>query len=265
MFQNAHTAGKIASLMVFLAVSACDDSTSPGPNVPLTLSIALEQNAPAAVGDFGSGVLAGDIMQEDGSHTLVISRAAMVLKEVELQLVSAPDCLDGEGPAGEEFEDDCEEIEVGPFLIEFPLDGSVSTAISVDVPPGAYDEVEFEVHTPDDDTPADLDFLLAYPEFKGVSIRVEGTFDGEDFIFLQDLDAEQEMALVPPLEVTDGGGPVNLTLTIDLRSWFLDGDGGLIDPRDANKGGIFEDAVEENIEASIDVFEDDDRDGEDDD
>lgn len=263
MFKDAHAIRRIASVALFLAISACDDSTSPASNVPLTLSVALEQTAPAAVSDFESFALAGDITQDDGSHTVVISRAAVVLRDVEAQRVSAPDCSDGSG--GEGSDDDCEEIEVGPFLIELPLDGSVTTVISVDLPPDAYDEVEFDIHTPDDDNPSDLEFLATYPEFKGVSVRVEGTFDGEDFLFLQDLNAEQEIALSPPLEVGEGGGPVNLTLTIDLRSWFVNGDGTLIDPREANKGGDFEEPVEANIEASIDLFEDDDRDGEDDD
>jgi hypothetical protein len=37
-----------------------------------------------------------------------------------------------------------------------------------------------------------------------------------------------------------------------------------VNPATANEGGVNEDLVEENIENSIDAFEDDDRDGDDD-
>jgi hypothetical protein len=49
-----------------------------------------------------------------------------------------------------------------------------------------------------------------------------------------------------------------------VDSWFRRGDGSLVDPATANKGGANEDLVEENIERSIEGFEDDDRDGRDD-
>jgi hypothetical protein len=43
--------------------------------------------------------------------------------------------------------------------------------------------------------------------------------------------------------------------------WFSDGSGGTLDPRDPADA----DQIEANIIASIEVFEDDDEDGEDDD
>lgn len=260
MFQNAYSRLGIASIIGVLALFGCDDSTSPSGLGPVTLSVALAQSGAAGVSAFESGGFAADITQDDGEHSLVISRVALVLREVELERVSAEDC-----PDGVPDDDQCEEFEAGPFLLELPLDGGVTAMVSVDADPDFYDEVEFEIHKPEDESADDLAFLGAHPDFDGVSIRVEGTFDGEDFVFLQDLDAEQEMPLVPPLEVVAGAGPVNLTLTIDVRSWFVDGTGSLIDPREANAGGAFEELVEGNIEASIDLFEDEDRDGRDDD
>jgi hypothetical protein len=260
MFKTANSRSKIASLSVLLALVACDDGVSPASSVGVQLSVAVDRSAPAGVSDFATGGFAADITESDGTHTLVVTRVAMVLREVELERLSTSDC-----PDGVEDDDACEEFEAGPFLIELPLDGSVTTMVSVDADPDVYDEVEFEIHKPEDDSADDLAFLGTYPEFAGVSIRVEGTYDGEPFVFLQDMDAEQEMPLIPPLEVVEGAGPINLTLTLDVSSWFRNGSGDLIDPSEANKGGAFEDLVEANIEASIDLFEDDDRDGEDDD
>lgn len=108
--------------------------------------------------------------------------------------------------------------------------------------------------------------MLEHSDFKGVSIRVDGTFNGGLFVFLQDLNEDQEMNLNPPLKVPgeDGSGSINLTLSVDVATWFVNTDGSLIDPEAANKGNEFESVVEDNIENSIDVFEDDDRDGDDD-
>jgi hypothetical protein len=51
-----------------------------------------------------------------------------------------------------------------------------------------------------------------------------------------------------------------VTLRVDLAVWFLNG-GELINPVQALKGGTFEGLVKDNIEASFDVFQDDDHDG----
>ncbi len=68
-----------------------------------------------------------------------------------------------------------------------------------------------------------------------------------------------------PLVVEEGAQPTNVTLLIDVTTWFVALDGSLIDPRTAGNGGPNEGLVEDNIRASIDGFEDEDEDGEDDD
>lgn len=68
----------------------------------------------------------------------------------------------------------------------------------------------------------------------------------------------------PPLTVTETTG-ANVTLFADLRAWFLNqAADGFIDPETANQGGAFEGEVKSNIETSINAFEDEDQDGEDD-
>jgi hypothetical protein len=194
------------------------------------------------------------------SAALVITRAAMVLREVEIKLQDDDGCDDSSSGS-----DDCEKFEAGPFLLELPLDGSMEQVAELaDVPAGVYDELEFDIHKPEDDTGADLEFLRQHPEFKRVSIRVEGEFNGEDFVYLTDLNEEQEVDLIPPLVVDGSSSSTNVTLVVDVDTWFRRGDGSLVDPGTANKGGANEDLVEENIERSIEGFEDDDRDGRDD-
>ena len=251
----------IVAALFGLGLSACDSSTAPGDATAVRLWVASGQGIPAGAADRGIALAgAADIVLQDDNHTLEITSVQIVLREIELERLSDDDCDDLPGA-----DDDCEEFEIGPMLLDLPLDGSVKQVVEAQIPADVYDEIEFEIHKPDDDTPEDLAFLTANPTFKGVSIRVMGTFDGEDFVFEQDMDVEQEIDLVPPLTVAEGSGPIELTLELDVTTWFVRGNGTLIDPQTANKGGPNEDIVEDNIERSIEVFEDDDLDGDRDD
>jgi len=255
----------LAALLPLAAACSDDASTSPmgpgsggGETGSVTLSLAVA--APAAASALLASPALFDIVLNDGASELVMTRVAMVLREIELERQFDDDCDDHVSGS----DDDCEEFSTGPMILELPLDGSVDQVLSISgVPADTYDEVEFEIHKPEDDSAEDIAFLQANPDFRRVSIRVEGTFDGAPFVYTTDLNEEQEHALVPPLVVTDGSAPVNVTLSVDVGGWFLVG-GTLVDPRSANEGGPNESAVEDNIERSIDLFEDDDRDGDDD-
>lgn len=242
-----------------VALGACDDATGPHNGVPLSLSVAVAPGATAAATIAGAVPVARAETFTDGTNELIVDYAALVVREIELERLLDDDCDLLEGS-----DDECEEFEVGPFLLELPLDGTVDQVFTIEVRPDTYDELEFEIHKPGDDTPEERDFVLANPDFDDVSIRVEGTWNGTAFVFLQDLNAEQEIEFASPLVVAEGAAPLNVTLSLDISGWFKNGSGGLIDPATANKGGENEDVVEANIERSIEIFEDDDRDGEDD-
>jgi hypothetical protein len=195
----------------------------------------------------------------DGTNTLVISQVEMVVEELEIErvegTVTCADDVSGDS-------DDCEELELEAFLLDLPLSPGATQVISVPVDTGSYDEFEITVHKPeaggDDDA-----FLAAHPDFEGVSIRVQGTWNGTPFTYETDLDAEQEIDLVPPLVVTEAGS-TDFTLFIDLATWFRAGDSSLIDPSSANVGQPNEGVVKENIKNSFEAFEDEDHDGSDD-
>jgi hypothetical protein len=264
--------GKVGAALVTaigLLSAGCSDNgvTSPDLRDPSgSASLALSVVVPTAGGDQGSQGAIGpvfDLMLGDGANELVIDYAAVVLREVELKRDDASGCDDSSNGFDD---DDCEEIEFGPMLLELPLDGAVEQVLTVDgVPAGVYDELEFKIHKPDDDTAEDRAFLEQFPQFRRVSIWVEGTFNGSPFVYLTDLNEEQEIDLIPPLVLTDALSAANVTLSLDMGSWFRAADGTLIDPATANEDGVNEELVEANIEASIEGFEDDDRDGFDDD
>jgi hypothetical protein len=234
-------------------LAACSDSSGPasaGRQVSFHLATTSGAAAPVRGAALAEEILAA------GSDTIVVTSVQMVLREIELKRSGATACDTAQ------VEDDCEELEIGPVLLDLPLGAGASRQFTVPIDTGSYDKIEFEVHKPTlGDDPA---FVAANPSFDGVSIRMTGTYNGTPFSYASDLDVEQERAFSPPLVVTDLAG-ANVTLFVDLQAWFLNQAGdGFISPEDANKGGPFEGEVKSNIETSLNAFEDDDHDGEDD-
>ena len=252
--------------LVIFAAAACSDSTTGA--VSLALTTARPLGTPLAAAPMGISpapqvTTAGDsTVITLGNDSIILRSIEVVLREIELKRVEADSCdsvMDN---------DDCEEFEVGPVLVALPLGtAATATVITVNAAPGMYDELEFEIHKPGDSDNAA--FIAAHPDFDGVSIRVTGTYSQagtrSEFTFTSDLNAEQEMDLVPPITVSEGVG-TNVTLRVDVSTWFLNAGGtALVDPASANKGQPNEGVVKDRIEASIDAFRDDDHDGHDDD
>jgi hypothetical protein len=200
--------------------------------------------------------LAGQEVLVAGSDTIVVTSVQMVMREIELERVGVTVC---DSTASD---DDCEEFEVGPELFDLPLGNGAQRAVTVAIDTGSYDEIEFEIHKPESSD--DAGFIALHPEFDGVSIKMTGTWNGTTFTYTSDLNVEQEYSFVPPL-VVGSSTTVGVTMFVDLQTWFLNQAGdGFLDPASANKGGQNEGEVKSNIEASIDAFEDDDRDGQED-
>jgi hypothetical protein len=246
------TTGAIAAA-AFLA--ACSDSSGPasaGRQVSLQLATQPAGPAPAP----GMASIAGEEVLAAGGDTIVVTGVQLVLREIELKRTGGLACDTAL------VDDDCEELELGPVLLDLPLGAGAQRQFTVAIDTGSYDKIEFEIHKPTlGDDPA---FVAANPTFDGVSIVMTGTFNGTPFSYASDLDVEQEYAFNPSLIVTETSG-ANVTLFVDLHSWFLNQTAdGFIDPATANKGGQNEGEVKSNIETSLNAFEDDDHDGEDD-
>jgi len=238
-------------ITALLALAACDNGTAPGAGTSVSLTLATNAPAGAAAAP-GLAAAPARATITDGTNTLVITSARVVLREIEIEPVEAQDCNVEPRPAG------CEEFEIGPVLLNLPVDGSTSQEVTIDVPAGSYDEVEFDIHVPSD---ADTAFLAANPGMNGKSIVVEGTYNGDAFVFETNMSQEQEQDLSPPLVVGDGDPATNVTIRFDLSTWFLDQQGNLFDPATASTGEPNESVAEENIQNSIKAFEDRDRDG----
>jgi hypothetical protein len=240
-----------------LILAACADSTT-GAGRPgaMTLSVTAQRTASASLSPLAS---AAPISVEGGGNTIVINQVRLVLGEIELELATA-DCSDsGHGGSGSGVSrngNDCPEIELDPVLVDVPLAGTATLDLGVLVPAGSYRELEFKIEEADDDTEPEAEFLRAHPEFRGVSVRVDGTFNGRPFTFRSALEAEIEAEFNRPL-VVSAAQPLNLTVSVDVASWFKGAGGTVLDPsRPANAF-----AIGHNIRLSFAAFEDDDRNG----
>lgn len=254
----------LITLPLLVGALACSDAMGPGSSSPShTMTVAFR--SAAATEDAASAVRAPrfvspSITLDDAEHTLVIDRAQLVVEELELELGDGNCPDDAADSASIDASAGCAELERGPILVDLPLTAGTSASIDVAVSEGTYHEIELEVRPVEhDDARA---FLEAYPDFRGVSIRVDGTFDGAPFTYTTALRGEIETEFETPLVVDQSG--MNVTVSVDLARWFRSSTGGLIDPATAVVGGANELVVASNIRASFDAFEDDDRDGHDD-
>jgi hypothetical protein len=233
----------IAITLPLVLAAAC--STEPD-GVPVDLSFSGQAAAAGA---------AADITVSVGTNTVIITKAQMVVRRIKLKPAEtdATTCSDDDTTS-----DDCATVQTGPVLVDIPVTANAVATASASVPAGSYSRVDFRIHKATDDA-ADAAFRAANPGFDGVSIRVEGTYNGSPFVFTSDMTEKQELTLPTPLVFEEGTSP-NMTIQVDMSSWFKSG-ATVIDPATANKGGANENVVRNNIRASLRAFRDDDRNG----
>ncbi len=245
------TARALCTVAFAALVTACSSGgTTPSGDARLSLNLAT-RTAPAA-GAALATVAGPETYTDAAGNTLVLNRVQLVLRELELENdTHQGDC---EVPG----DDDCTEVEIGPFLVDLPL-GTAGAArvISATVPAGTYDEVKFKIREPDDDA-SDAAFRSEHPDFINVSLKAEGTYNGEPFTLVSDLEAELKLHLTPPLVVGDAA-TTDLTLFADQDAWFRTAGGDLFNPATANA-----ELLAQNVQRSFNAFEDDDHDGSDD-
>lgn len=182
------------------------------------------------------------------SDTLSIDTVKIMMKNVELF----------SGSSGEEEEqEDSEEVELGPFVINLNLNGSVNTIALANVPEGTYRGVKFEIHRLNrDEAPLDSEFIDSTCGEKGYSVIVKGTYFGNPFIYKSRKSFKQHVFFPNPIPVTNDG-LINVTLTVDPYSWFIQ-NGAYIDPADPNNYSLINDLIKSSFR---NCFRDDDHNG----
>jgi hypothetical protein len=225
------TPAKTSALLLALAAALLGGCGSP------TLSLSARAGGAPAAG------LARGALSVAGGAT--IDEVRLVIRRVRLDAGGGSDGGSGSSEV---------EVAAGPFLVDLAgalLDsGAVATVLDAEVKEGTYRRLRFDIHKLSGGE-ATGDARLA--AMAGTSVVVTGTFHGAPFTFSSALDEEQERE--GTFQV--GSGSNNVTLSIDPSRWFVDGSGAGLDPSDPSNRS----RIEASIKASIDAFDDDDRDG----
>jgi len=242
----------LAGTLIAAATLACSD----GPAGPEESGTVVFQLATAGTGATTAPSLAVSVTR--GPDVIVITDVQLVARKIKLGQDdgSCPADIEDDSENG----DECPPLRLGPLLLDPPVDEGADPTFTVELPAGTYDELMLQIHKPTNNT-EDAAFIGANPDFNGISIRVNGTFNGTPFSFTTDLTEVLKIALSEPVEVVEDG-EVGLTLLLDVGSWFLDqGGNALLDPAALSQQD--RSRIEQNIRQSFHAFEDDDADGED--
>ena len=246
-----------ASLPLF---AACGDPTASNGGAT-NLSVSFASSGVTAKNAAGNAIIVGA-----SNDTLAISSVQLVLNDVELKLAGVSSCPDSipartSGDDDSSDDDGCSRIDLGPMLLDLPLDSVGQSKFAVAIPAGSYREVEFEldkVRTGSSASRAESLFVAQHPEFRDMTVKVTGTYRGTPFTFTSRVEAEVEFEFEPAL-VVEAGVNDNITVSLDLGRWFRGETGALLPPTAQNQSRI-----EQNIATSFDAYGDRDRDGKED-
>jgi hypothetical protein len=233
----------IAALLAFLI--ACGASSSGG--VPSSANANTSLSVSATTRTTGTAPSAATSLDLGNGISLERVRIAVRKLKLEGDGKTAADGHHGEG-----------EPVLGPFVIDLSaaaLAGGISEVVDGLVPQGTFHEMKLVIGPLSAGESGD-DPSVAEMAAQSASIIVDGTIDDAAFTFVSSLAAEVQQE-GDAVEIGANGN--NITLTIDPTAWF-GGTGARLDPRDVAN----EVAIEANIEASLAVFEDDDKSGHDD-
>src|SRR5205085_466328 len=97
---------KATAAAAMFGVTACSSSSSPN-NRPVTLSFSSQTTGTLAAADRAP---ANDITITIGSNTLVITKAQLVIRKMELKQSTATVCPDDDAQHA-----DCDELKLGPM------------------------------------------------------------------------------------------------------------------------------------------------------
>ncbi len=201
-----------AALIVILSLTGCnsDDLPTATGDAPGSADVSF------TVTEADGTPVFGELRVEGTNGTLVLTELSFIVDEIEL-----------EGTRG------TEDFERGPIFLESLLDGPVVAVSSREIPPGRYDELEFEIDDVDDDE------LLAeirsiHPDWPSdATIRVAGWFESltgdiREFRVYLEAEVDVEMDLNPPLVINEFDEEV-LVVSLAPGLWFSRGDGTVLD------------------------------------
>lgn len=249
-----------AVLTLGAALSGCEDAFGPGGQTPGQVTLKFE--APTASG-FSASISADGEGTAPAAATVEVKTVQLVLAKIKLDRVhEEEECED-------EDRDSCEQFRTGPLLVTLPLTADQKVApLTARPPAGSYDKLEFKIHRPEGKDSLSRAFFEANPDWPAsAAIRVMGTYTpvggaARDFDLPLKLSTKIRQRFSPPLVVDETTDPASLSLTVevDVKSWFADGRGGVIDPQELLSNPRLLSLLERNIRESFETRRDEDDD-----
>jgi hypothetical protein len=254
------TAFRIQNITPLVGIAAlgivvgCSSDMTGGNTHPVQLSFTTNTTVAAA-----ANRVVADLVVGTGTD-LVLQKVQLVFPRLDLDRAGTADCV-GDVQSDDDHQNmggDCEDVSLNPVLVDVPLDDALHPVINIPLAAGTFSQLEAKL-APARSTATD--FNTANPNLVGKSVRVEGMFKGTPFVFTSPVRAKVEMQFDPPLVID--ATTKNATIAIDVRNWFLNSDGSVIDPTTATPGSAALQQIEQNIRRSFHAFEDDSELGED--
>lgn len=189
-----------------------------------------------------SAVGVGDVLGKRALQHVTLDTVKILIKHVVLM------------PTGSMVFPD---FKTGPFVVQ--VTDSLEPVVFGHITPGSYDRVKFEIHKPD------ATEILPDPDFRDgpqgndrYSMIIIGRYQESRFVFKSRSTINQTLTLDTPLVIDETTADANVTLQVNLASWFTDRTGDL-DPTDNQPSNVA--AIEKSIRDSFKAFRDDDRNG----
>lgn len=257
----------VGALATVFAVTACSSSDLAGNDLQ-TVSLSFTAGSPNT-----AALVDGTASVASSTPAVVpaITRVQLVLTKMELGRTDNPGCVGEDDDEGDDDEvsstsstppvddHDCEDVIRDPILVDMPVDGTLKTQVSVPLAAGTYRKLEAKLEPASSRKSTGAAFLTAHPDFAGISVQVDGTFNGAPFTYKSNMRAELHMRFDPPLVID--ATTKNATISVDVSKWFVSGSGEVIDPAKATPGTSASRAVEKNIRSSFHAFKDNERHG----
>jgi hypothetical protein len=229
-----------ALVAITLGTAACTDLLGGG-NETATISFRALTATRLALASADAPTAALVVPVTAGGHTVDVQQVDLLVEKVKLERVH----VDGEEDSDSENEadsdsDNDETFRDGPVTIALPISGGLVSPFSQTVPAGTYDEMQLKVQY----------------------VRVGGTYDGQAFDVTTPVNAKVETHLNPPLVVSSAVDNPNVTVNVDVLSWFQS-NGAVIDPRQLATNTQLASAFRSRVRASFRALKDNNQDGED--
>lgn len=222
----------LAVMTAFSILTACDSASEPADQAQLDLGMRSGLSGWLTSPDSPSFPVYASTF-EGSNGTVELDEAWLIISEFELERAGEVlDCDDG----GE-----CEDFESPPSLVQLPLDSTVVSQLSVNIPEGEYAELELNVEDLEADEegedPSEIAAVLAearaeHPDWPSTaSMLLTGTYTptgGSPVAFRTFVEAEIEIEITidPPL---DASGVVAMNIVVVPSAWVERPDGTVLD------------------------------------